>query len=309
MRILLLGGNGLLGCALQHALRTCRVRHEFVAPSRQQLDLLDPRLVRDYFGAHRFDLVVHAAGRVGGIQANMEDPVGFLYENAVLGLNVIQAASDADIPSLLYIGSSCMYPRNHRNPLREEDLLAAPLEPTNEGYALAKIVGAKLCEYQAQQRRRNYKTLILCNLFGPHDRFEAGRSHLVASILCRLHGAKVRGAPTVEIWGDGTARREFVYVEDVADFIVDILPRLADLPNYLNVGYGRDFSVNEYYAMAREVVGYEGSFVHDARKPVGMQCKLMDSSRAAAFDWKPKTSIQAGMRKTYDFFLEHHKEA
>jgi GDP-L-fucose synthase len=229
--------------------------------------------------------------------------VGFLAENLRINANVICSALDAGVRRLIYIGSSCMYPRDYRNPLKEEYILAAPLEPTNEGYALAKIAGAKLCEYCNAQYGTAYKTLIPCNLYGPGDDFSAGSSHLIAAIIDKMHGAKTNGENEVVIWGDGSARREFLYVEDLADYICRCLEFMDDLPDFLNVGYGRDFSVLEYYRTAAEVIGFDGDFAFDTSKPVGMTTKLLDSTRAREFGWNPSTTPQEGIEKTYGYYL------
>lgn len=249
------------------------------------------------------DFVVLAAAKVGGIQANVADPVGFLVENLEINNNVICAALAAGVNNLLYMGSSCMYPKDYNNPLKEEYLLAAPLEPTNEGYALAKISGAKLCEYCRKQYGVNYKTLIPCNLYGPGDHFKPGLSHLVAAIVDKIHKAKKNGEESVEIWGDGSARREFLYVDDLASFVCDSLPILDRLPDYLNVGYGRDHSVLEYYQIAADALDYAGRFTFDTTKPVGMATKLLDSSLAYDYGWKPGTAPDEGIRKTYEYYL------
>jgi GDP-L-fucose synthase len=252
--------------------------------------------------------VIHCAAKVGGIQANINDPVGFLYENLQMNLNVIHGAFKAGIKYLINLGSSCMYPKDYSELLKEEYLLAAPLEPTNEGYALAKLAGAKLCEYCNRQPSTRYTTIIPCNLFGPYDHFDPVSGHLIASALLKLHKAKQNGSSSVEIWGDGTARREFLYVEDLARFIVSSLDRLNNLTDYLNVGYGKDYTVFDYYKMAAEAVGYDVKFIFDPPKPAGMKRKLMDSSLACGIGWKPKTSIPEGMRRAYDFFLQTEEE-
>ena len=221
---------------------------------------------------------------------------------------MISSALDAGVQHLVYIGSSCMYPKDSETRLKETDLLTAPLEPTNEGYALAKISGAKFCEYCSRQFGVDYKTLIPCNLYGPGDHFGPVSSHLIAAIIYKIHNAKAKGEDTVTIWGDGSARREFLYVEDLGDFIHNCLDFIDKLPGYLNVGYGKDYSVLEYYTVAAEVMGWEGEFVYDPSRPTGMAVKLLESSRAYAYGWNPKTAPAEGILKTYEYYLSREKE-
>ncbi len=294
-------GRGLLA--------TAPAQIEILAPPSQELDLMKYPDVLAYLQQHPVDVVIHAAARVGGIQANIEDPAGFLYENSIVNLNVIHAAAEVGISRLINLGSSCMYPRDHTNPLREEYLLAAPLEPTNEGYALAKLIGAKLCEYYNRQRGTHYKTFIPSNLYGRFDHFDPRRSHLVPAVLLKLHQAKLSDAPEVVLWGDGSARREFLFADDLCRFIWDSLDRLAALPTYLNLGYGTDFSVLDYYQRGKKVVGYRGDFVFDLTKPVGMNRKLLDSSKATALGWRPLTDLETGMTQAYNYYLSTQSES
>ena len=196
-----------------------------------------------------------------------------------------------------------MYPRDYRQPLVESDMLAAPPEPTNEGYAIAKIAGSKLCEYASREFGLTYRTIVPSNLYGPKDDYDSGKSHLVAAALSKMHRAKLAGEPTVEIWGDGTARREFTYVEDLAAWLVSNIGSMGEWPAMMNVGCGYDHSVTELYEIARKVVGYDGDFVYDTTQPAGMRQKLMDSSVAKSFGWEPATDIATGMARAYDVYL------
>lgn len=293
----------MLGRAIRRLAPKLAPGWSIAAPGRKELDLTDRAAVAAYLADRSFDLVIHAAARVGGIAANVANPVEFLVDNLEINTNVIDQARRAGVRRLLFLGSSCMYPKDYRNPLVEEDLLAAPLEPTNEGYALSKIAGAKLCQYAAAQNGLAYKTLIPCNLYGPGDNFMPPHSHLVASVLHKLHEATQSGAPSVEIWGDGSARREFLFVDDLARYILGLDgSRMEALPDCLNIGFGQDYSVLEYYQIGASVVGFGGSFRFNLDAPTGMRRKLMSSARAKKLGWKPATGIEAGMTAAYAYY-------
>lgn len=292
----------MMGKSLQRLAPKHAPDWKILAPTRQELDLLDRAAVAAYFKQHKFDLVIHTAAKVGGIKANMADPTGFLTENMIVNMNVIEEARLNGVPKFIFLGSSCMYPRDHRNPLIEEDILQAPLEPTNEGYALSKITGAKLCEYISLQYGLAYKTLIPCNLYGLNDHFDPKNGHLVAAVILKIDDAVRNNAQSVEIWGDGKARREFMFVDDISEFILTQTHRLQDMPAFLNTGLGIDYSVNDYYAAIADIIGYKGAFTHNLDAPTGMHQKLMDSTKAKAFGWNPSTSLHDGLQKTYEFF-------
>lgn len=277
---------------------------EVLAPGSDELDLTDFEATRRYVSDVGPDLIIHAAGRVGGIQANIAHPVDFLVENADMGRNVVMAARAAGVPRLLNLGSSCMYPRNASNPLTEDQILAGELEPTNEGYALAKILTARLCQYVTREAPHlSYKTLIPCNLYGRFDKFDSTHSHLIPAVIDKIHRAKAVGLGVVEIWGDGTARREFMYAGDFADALVYMVNRFDRMPDLCNIGLGHDYSINEYYAAAASAIGWEGRFVHDLSRPVGMAQKLVDTTRQTVLGWRPSTDLLAGIVQTYDYFL------
>ena len=232
--------------------------HIFIAPSSEELNLLDLNAVTEALSKEMPDLVIHSAGLVGGIQANMANPVEFLVKNTEMGLNIISGAVSVGIKNLINLGSSCMYPREAINPLEENSILEGSLEPTNEGYALAKIVASRLCDYVVREdSTKNYKTLIPCNLYGRHDKFGHSNSHLIPAVIRKIHEAKVAGSRTVTIWGDGSARREFMNTADLADCIYFVMDRLERIPQNLNVGLGHDYSIAEYYAAVASVVGFE----------------------------------------------------
>ncbi len=284
-------------------------QYDIVAPSSQELDLTDLTATQRFMVATNPDVVIHSAGRVGGIQANIANPVDFLVTNIDLGRNVIMAARHAGVPKLINLASSCMYPRNAPNPLSETLILQGELEPTNEGYALAKIFATRLCEYinhENQQKGESsvlYKTLIPCNLYGRHDRFEPQHSHLIPAIIQKVHEAKVKNLPEVEIWGDGRARREFMYAGDLAGAVLQVVQDFSQLPDLINIGLGHDHSINDYYAAAAQVIGWQGNFVHDITKPVGMKQKLVDITRQRAWGWMPATALSTGIEKAYQYYL------
>ncbi len=307
IRILLTGGGGMVG---RNVLEHPHIgEFDVYAPRSSELDLRDFGAVQASLRKFQPDIVIHAAGKVGGIQANMREPVGFLLENLDMGRNIVWAARQAGVKRLLNLGSSCMYPRNHSEPLREELVLKGELEPTNEGYALAKVVTARLCEYITREDSAyQYKTLIPCNIYGRHDKFDPAHSHLVPAIIHKVHQAMQQGSPTVEIWGDGTARREFLYAGDLADAIVRAVREFAALPSMMNVGLGYDYTINEYYQAAADVLGFTGGFVHDLSKPVGMARKLVSVERQQAWGWAPQGNLRDGISKTYEYYLKEYHQ-
>ncbi|HEY8035024.1 MAG TPA: GDP-L-fucose synthase [Methylobacter sp.] len=307
IRVLLTGGSGMVGRNfLEHP---AIGEFDVLAPQSSELNLLDNRAVEAYLAEKKPDLVIHAAGRVGGIQANMRDPVRFLMDNLDMGRNIVWAAHQAGIKRLINLGSSCMYPRNYSEPLCEEMVLKGELEPTNEGYALAKVVTVRLCEYiMREDDTYRYKTLIPCNLYGRHDKFDPAHSHLVPAIIHKVYQAKQSGQQAVEIWGDGTARREFMYAGDLADAMVRAITEFDSLPNLMNVGLGYDYTINEYYQAAAEVMGYTGEFVHDLSKPVGMARKLVSVERQQAWGWSARHDLREGIEKTYNYYLKAYQQ-
>jgi GDP-L-fucose synthase len=287
----------MVGAAVRRA-AAARRDLEIVAPPRAALDLLDAAAVRDAMRALRPDCVLHLAARVGGIHANIADPVGFYRDNVLINTHVVDAALAAGVERLLNLGSSCMYPADVAGALREDMLLTAPLEPTNEGYALAKIGAARHCAYVAQSLGFAYRTVIPCNLYGPGDAFDPARSHLVAAAVKKVVDARAAGAEAVTVWGDGQARREFLHVDDLAAFLVGVLGREETLPDMVNVGYGEDFTVDDYHRMAADAADWRGRLDHDLSRPVGMRRKLMDVSRARALGWRPRVAPRDGIAQT-----------
>lgn len=300
MKVLLTGGTGMLARNISEEWTKIGSPHELVTIGRSTVDLRDRAATLSYIKELAPDKIIHAAARVGGISANMADPSGFLMDNLLLDTSLLSSARECGVRDFLYIGSSCMYPRNYRQPLVETDLLAAPLEPTNEGYALSKITAAKFCEFASSQFGLNYKVIVPSNLYGRHDHYNSSASHLVAAALSKAHAAKVDGSGEVIVWGTGNVRREFTYVADLAKWIVASVDSISEWPSLMNVGLGTDNTVREIYETALQVVGFNGSLTYDTSKPEGMQQKLMDSSLAHNFGWNPTTSLFDGMTKSYD---------
>ena len=278
---------------------------DILAPTSMELDLTDPKAVRAYIKMNKPGLVIHAAGRVGGIQANIAHPVDFLDSNNVIGRNVIMGSWREGVRNLINLGSTCMYPAAASNPLSEDMILTGSLEATNEGYALAKIIAMRLCDYiNREDPKARFKTLIPCNLFGPHDKFDPKHSHLLPAIIHKVHQAKIEGAPNVEIWGNGTARREFMYAPDLADAVFRAATNIETFPELINIGLGHDFTVNEYYSEVADVINWQGKFTHDLTRPVGMDQKLCDIRRATNWGWSAPTSPHVGSENSYNFHCE-----
>lgn len=304
MKILLTGSNGMVGKnILEHPKAQ---EFDFLTPNSKELNLLNYSGIESYLSAHKPDLIIHAAGKVGGIQANIQEPVEFLTENMMMAMNLIQCAFKKRIANFINLGSSCMYPRNAPNPLSEELILKGELEPTNEGYALAKIAAVKLCEYvNKQDPSLLYKTVIPCNLYGRHDKFGESNSHMIPAVIKKIYEAKINNNPSIEIWGDGTARREFMYAQDLADFIFYAINNLEMMPQNINVGLGYDFSIFEYYQTIANCIGYKGIFNYNLSKPVGMKQKLVDTTKLKNFGWESTTSLSEGINNTLNFYLEN----
>jgi len=301
--VLITGSTGMVGSNAAEML--LKKGYKILTPTRSELDLIDTGEVERYFKSNQIDIVLHAAGLVGGIQANIEKPYSFLFINAQIALNVINASIDCGIKQLINLGSSCMYPKDCRGELSEDLILTGSLEPTNEGYAIAKIMASKLCDYARSEFGLNYKTLIPCNLYGKYDNFHPVQSHMIPAVIRKVHEASENN-DSVEIWGTGEARREFMFVEDLIDFIIWSLDNYDRLPNLINVGLGHDYSIKEYYQSIAEVIGYKGDFTHDLSKPEGMKRKLCSIQKQSQLGWKPKHSLKEGLEKTYQYYLKNH---
>ena len=301
MKILLTGGSGMVGSNFLAVL--AQTSYRVLAPTRRQLNLEDTKEIVSFLEKEKPDIVVHAAGRVGGIQANIMNPVAFFLENLDMGRNLVVACKEAGIKKVLNLGSSCIYPCNAPSPLMEDMLLEGKLEPTNEGYALAKVAVLKLCEYITKtDTEYAYKTVIPCNLYGPGDKFSAMEAHLIPAVIAKLHQAVQNQQPEVEIWGDGTVRREFMFAQDFAKALLFLIEKFDQMPNIINVGIGHDYTINEYYQAVAEVVGYKGHFVHDLTKPVGMKQKLVDITKLKNMGWHQETELVDGITTTYEYY-------
>jgi GDP-L-fucose synthase len=307
-KIFLTGGSGMVGRnILEHPLGS---QLTILSPSRSQLNLFDYNAIFDWLKKEKPDAVIHAAGRVGGIHANMANPVSFLTENVDIGKNLILAAKSTGIRNFLNLGSSCMYPRDALNPLKESSILNGYLEPTNEGYALAKIFSMRLCEYiRKEDPSFLYKTIIPCNLYGRYDKFDPRVSHLIPAIIHKLQLAKNNSDTEVEIWGDGKSRREFMFATDLAEIILEILQIFESIPDVMNVGLGFDHSIDDYYETAANVMGFNGTFSHNTNKPSGMARKLVDISKQKNLGLFAKTNLKTGIELTYKYYLQEQQRA
>lgn len=301
-RIFVAGHRGLVGSAVVRKLQRDGFTN-IVTRSRQDLDLLDQAAVRAFFRENQFDSVFLVAGRVGGIVANSTHQADFLYENIMLASNVIHAARER-VEKLLFVGSSCIYPRQAPQPIREDSLLTGPLEPTNEGYAIAKIAGLKLCEMYQKQYGKRFISAMPTNLYGPGDNFDPVDSHVIPGMMRRFHEAKEEGARSVTVWGSGAPRREFLFVDDAAEALVLLMERY-EAPTTINVGMGTDVPISELAQTMKGVTGFSGDIVFDPSKPDGMPRKLLDSSRIRDLGWRPRYSLEEGLELTYRWAREH----
>jgi GDP-L-fucose synthase len=304
--VLITGASGMLGSSIKQ--QAIAKNWNFLAPTRNELDLSDAKSTFDFVRDNKIKTVIHCAAKVGGIQANINHPADFILDNSRIDVSVINACRTARVSKFIYFGSSCMYPRLIRQPMLESDILSGALEPTNEGYALAKIVAAKSVQSVARQDGLDWRVLILSNLYGPGDNFDIESSHLIPAVIRKVHFALKQGFDSIDIWGDGQARREFTYVQDVAEFVVNSISQAGNWDLLMNVGIGIDYSINEYYEFVGELLGFTGTFVNDLDRPEGMRQKLMDSSLARKHGWDPKTDLKQGLERTIKWFKIHYQE-
>ncbi|EJC69591.1 nucleoside-diphosphate-sugar epimerase [Rhizobium leguminosarum bv. viciae WSM1455] len=305
-KIWVAGHRGMVGSALVRRLRSenCTV----IAATRQELDLKRQDEVERFVQTNRPDAIILAAAKVGGILANDTFPADFLYDNLIIEANIFEAAHRNGVDRLLFLGSSCIYPKFAPQPISEDALLTGSLEPTNEWYAVAKIAGIKLAEAYRKQHGRDYISAMPTNLFGPGDNFDLRSSHVLPALIRKAHLAKVMGASEIAIWGTGKPRREFLHVDDCADALVFLLKNYSDA-QHVNVGSGEDIEIIELARLVCRVVGYEGKIAHDLSKPDGTPRKLMSTDKLKNMGWKPRITLEEGIRAVYDWFLQFEGNA
>lgn len=302
-KIYVAGHRGLVGSAIVRELQ--RQGYEnLVLRNSKELDLRCQQAVQEFFQQERPEYVVDAAAKVGGIGANSTYPAEFIYDNLMIQTNLIHAAHEMQVKKLLFLGSSCIYPKMALQPLKEEYLLTGALEPTNEAYAIAKISGIKMCEFYAKQYGDCFISAMPTNLYGINDNFDLQNSHVLPALLRKLHEAKVNQAPQVVVWGTGTPRREFLFVDDLANACVFLLQNYEQ-PEFVNIGTGSDLTIAELALLMADIVGYRGELVFDASKPDGTPVKRLDVSALNSLGWQASTSLEEGIRKTYAWYLEN----
>ena len=300
-RIWVAGHRGMVGSAILR--RLAREDVEILSVDRRDVDLRERDAVRQWVARAKPDVIVLAAAKVGGILANNSYPVDFLFDNLAIETSVIQAAHLADVERLVFLGSSCIYPKFAPQPITEDALLTGPLEPTNEWYAIAKIAGIKMCQAYRRQYGRRYISVMPCNLYGKNDNFDLSTSHALPALIRKFHAAKIAGEPEVLVWGTGTPLREILYVDDLADAVMFLMDHY-DGSEPINCGAGSDISIRQLAELIGRVTGFEGKLVFDTSKPDGTPRKLMDSSRLRALGWRPKTSLDDGIREVYRWFVQ-----
>ncbi len=302
-RVWVAGHRGMVGSAIVRRLEREGVAEILTTP-RREVDLLDQTAVHAWVAGAKPDAAFIAAARVGGIHANDAYPAEFLYQNLMIGSNCINAAHQADVKKLLFLGSSCIYPKFAEQPISETSLLTGPLEPTNQWYAVAKIAGIKLCQAYRKQYGRDFISAMPTNLYGPGDNYHRENSHVIPATIRKVHEAKEAGADSFEIWGTGSAMREFMHVDDCADALVHIMQNYSDAA-HINVGTGEDVTIEQMARTVAEVVGFKGRLTKDTTKPDGTPRKLMDVSKLRAMGWSPRYELKTGLQEAYRWFLAH----
>ena len=306
-RIYVAGHRGLVGSAVVRALERQGYKN-LLLRTHAELDLCDQLAVRRFFAAARPEVVIMAAARVGGIHANSTRPAQFIRDNLLIQDNVIDSAHSAGVGKLVFLGSSCIYPKLAPQPIKEDSLLTGPLEPTNEWYAIAKIAGVKMCQAYRREHGFNAIALMPTNLYGPGDNFDLQNSHVLPALIRRFHEAKMRGDQSVTVWGSGTPRREFLHVDDLAEAILYLL-HVYDAEPIVNIGWGEDITIRELAELVLSVIGYTGRLIFDTTKPDGTPRKLLDVTRMTELGWRPKIPLKLGIETTYTWFTEHCMEA
>lgn len=304
-KIYIAGHKGLVGSAIMRKLQS-RGYTNLICRTSAELDLRNQQAVESFFAAEKPEYVFLAAAKVGGIQANNIYPADFIYDNLAMQNNIIHSSYKNNVKKLLFLGSSCIYPKFAPQPLQEEYLLNGELEPTNEPYAIAKIAGIKMCKSYNRQYGTNYISVMPTNLYGINDNFDLQNSHVLPALIRKFHEAKVQNRPEVEIWGTGTPRREFLYVDDLADACVYLMQNydFHEIGEFVNIGTGSDLTIGELAELIKKVVGYQGGLTFDSAKPDGTPQKLLDVSRLTGLGWRAKTPLEDGIRVTYRWFLK-----
>lgn len=303
--IFVAGHRGLVGSAIVRRLERGGYRNLILA-TRSELDLTDQAAVRSFFEARRPDRVILAAAKVGGIMANSTCPADFIHQNLAIEVNVIHQAWLSGVKKLLFLGSSCIYPRMAPQPIKEESLLTSALEPTNEAYAIAKIAGLKMCEFYNRQHGARFVSAMPTNLYGPGDNFDLETSHVLPAMMRKFHEAKERGDRTVTLWGSGTPRREFLYVDDLADACVFLMENYEGA-EFVNVGTGTDVTIRELAELVRRTTGFRGEVVWDGTKPDGTPRKLLDVTRMKALGWSASVGLEEGLKRTYEWYVAQQR--
>jgi len=313
-KIYIAGSSGMVGSAVKRQLENLGYTN-LIFRSSKQLDLINQAATENFFARERPEVVILSAGKVGGIQANDTYRAEFIYNNLMIEANVINASHKYGVNKLIFLGSSCIYPKLAAQPIREEELLTGYLEPTNEPYAIAKIAGIKLCENYYRQYGSNFFSVMPTNLYGIRDNFDLHTSHVVPALIRKFHEGKLNNSPEVVLWGTGKALREFLYVDDLAEAVVYLMEN-ADAQDFysqdishINIGTGEDIEIGKLAELIKEIVGYNGKISYDTSKPDGTPRKLLDVSRVNQLGWKHSTTLSEGLRKTYEWFLKEHSAA
>lgn len=301
-RILITGSSGMLGKNLIK-----KINYKIFTPNRKKLNLLNFNKVKQYIKKNKINFVIHCAAKVGGIQDNVNNQLEYLVENITINKNVIMASYESDIKNFINIGSSCIYPKNIKKKINENLIFKGNFEPTNEGYAISKFLSIKICKFISQKKGYYYKTLVPTNLYGPNDNYDSEKSHLLAAIIKKLSDAKKNKNKNIEIWGDGKARREFMYVSDLSNAILFAIKNFKKIPSILNIGTGKDFTVENYYKKASKIIFPEAKFYFNREKPSGMKRKLLDVSVSRKLGWKAKVSLKDGIKKTYKEYKKKYE--